>query len=279
MIRLMGKGKKKGKKRKRGKRRAAERADPHDLYQRSVQSPQADIEFFLNRFEKSRRRVPRSLREDFCGTAYLSSVWVRGEDQRTAIAIDLDPSVLEWGRSHNLRGRDAKRLELRCADVRDVTGPPVDLACAMNFSFCVFKTREELRHYFEVVHHALVEDGMFICELYGGTEAIIELQEEREVEDFTFIWEQEKFNPVSHETLCHIHFELEDGSRLEKAFTYDWRLWSIPEIRELLVDAGFRRVEVYWEEVDDEGDGTGEHHLTAEEENQEGWLVYIVAAK
>jgi hypothetical protein len=29
--------------------------------------------------------------------------------------------------------------------------------------------------------------------------------------------------------VCHIHFDFEDGSRLERAFSYDWRLWSLPE--------------------------------------------------
>jgi hypothetical protein len=117
------------------------------------------------------------------------------------------------------------------------------------------------------------------CELYGGTEAIVEIEETRAVEDFTFIWNQAEFNPITNETLCHIHFEFKDGSRLDKAFTYDWRLWSIPEVKELLEAAGFASVDVYWEAVDEDGDGTGEHRLTTREENQEGWLVLIVATK
>lgn len=267
---------------KRRKVNQAQAADRYALYQKSVQSPEADIEFFTRCFRKLRGRQPRSLREDFCGTAYLSCEWVRDHRRRTALGVDLDPETLRWGQVHNLSRLDEGRrgsVELIAADVLDVTGPPVDLTCVMNFSFCVFKTRELLRRYFEVVAGGLKPDGVFFCELYGGTEAIIELEEEREVEGFTFIWEQEYFNPLTHETLCHIHFEFEDGSRLERAFTYDWRLWTIPEVRELLAEVGFSRVDVYWEAVDDDGDGTGEYHLAHEEENQESWLVYLVAAK
>jgi len=277
-------GKKKRKKRKLKRRQGATAglaaaADRHECYQKSVQSPQADLDFFCARFAERRSRQPRSLREDFCGTAYLSSHWLRGGAERTALAVDLDPETLAWGELHNLRPDIAERIELRCADVRSISSPKVDLACAMNFSFCVFKQRADLRRYFDAVAEGLADDGVFVCELYGGTEAIVEIEESREVEDFTFTWEQAKYNPITNETLCHIHFTFEDGSRIDKAFTYDWRLWSIPEVRELLEEAGFRSVDVYWEAVDEDGDGTGEHHLSTEEQNQEGWLVLIVAAK
>ena len=149
----------------------------------------------------------------------------------------------------------------------------------MNFSFCVFKQRRELLRYFETVHQGLADDGLFVCELYGGTEAIMAIEEPRAVDDFTFIWDQAAYNPITNETLCHIHFEFKDDSRLNEAFTYDWRLWSIPEVRELLTEAGFDSIDVYWEAVDENGAGTGEHRLTTEEENQEGWLVLIVASK
>jgi hypothetical protein len=76
-----------------------------------------------------------------------------------------------------------------------------------------------------------------------------------------------------------IHFDFRDGSRLERAFTYDWRLWTIPELRELLAEAGFREVQVWWETVDEDGDGTGDYEQVEHAENQEAWLVYLVAAK
>ena len=54
----------------------ADRADPHVLYEKSVQSPDYDIPFFTEYFEKYAGRPLRLLREDFCGTAALSAYFV-----------------------------------------------------------------------------------------------------------------------------------------------------------------------------------------------------------
>lgn len=272
-------GQKKNKKGKKKRRKSlASRADRHACYQTSVQSPEADLDFFRARFRERQGREPRVLREDFCGTGYLSSVWIDGDPDRSALCVDIDPTTLAWGKQHNFSSSATERVSFRCADVREVISPAVDVACAMNFSFCVFKRREELQRYFRAIRKGLRPNGLFVCELYGGTEAIVEIEESRSVDDFTFIWQQAEFNAITNETLCHIHFEFKDGSRLDKAFTYDWRLWSIPEVKELLEEAGFASVDVYWEAVDEEGAGTGEHRLTTQEENQEGWLVLIVAS-
>ncbi|MCK4951942.1 MAG: class I SAM-dependent methyltransferase, partial [Gammaproteobacteria bacterium] len=110
-------------------------------------------------------------------------------------------------------------------------------------------------------------------------------EEDREVdeEDFVYIWDQEKFNPVTNEIICNIHFQLADGTRLDQAFRYDWRLWSIPEVTELLKEAGFSAVHVYWEKFEDTDDddeyleGTGEYIEVTDVENQESWVSYIFA--
>jgi len=139
--------------------------------------------------------------------------------------------------------------------------------------------REELRRYFEVAHDRLVRDGLFYTEIYGGSEAVVTVAEERKEDGFRVIWDQEVYNPITHETLCHLHFKFRDGSRLDRAFTYDWRLWGVPEIREIMAEAGFAQSRVYWEEVDEDGEGTGEYRATESEENQETWLVYVVGVK
>lgn len=260
----------------------ASQADPHALYEASVQAPEGDIEFFLRVFRRHFRRTPVMLREDFCGTAYLATSWVEGGRRRRALGVDLDETTLDWGRHAHLAPMTPatrRRIRLRCADVRDVTRPKADLICALNFSYCVFKTRQELGGYLRTVYRGLEREGLFVCELYGGTEAVVPIEERREVDGFTYVWEQESYDAITQETLCHIHFEFPDGSTLQRAFTYDWRLWTIPEVRELLAEAGFRRSEVYWEETDDDGDGTGEFKRTESEENQEGFIVYIVGVK
>ena len=272
----------KTKKGKRRKKTDADRADHHELYQLSVQNPEAEIHLFNKMFKRYRGRRPMSMKEDFCGTAYLSTAWAKSHKKRTAIGVDLHGPTLDWGRKHNLEPEPAsvvERVTLVQANVLDITEPKVDVSCALNFSYCVFKRREQLRKYFEVALQGLVDDGMFLCELFGGTEAITELEESRELDGFNYVWDQARYNPINHEILCHIHFDFPDGSRMEKAFTYDWRLWTIPEVRECLMEAGFKRVDVYWDPVEGDEKGDSWYRKTEEEENQEGWLVYLVALK
>ncbi|MCY1010318.1 class I SAM-dependent methyltransferase [Nannocystis pusilla] len=118
----------------------AESADKFALYQRSVQSPTVDIEFFDAEFQKHRGRVPLSVREDFCGTALFSAEWCKSDARRTALGVDLDGPTLEWGRNNTFAAAppDAvERVTLAQADVRDTSLPAVDLIVAMNFSYCI----------------------------------------------------------------------------------------------------------------------------------------------
>ena len=111
-------------------------------------------------------------------------------------------------------------------------------------------------------------------------EVDVELEEEREIsDDLTYLWEQETYNPINHETLCHISFDFSDGSSMTRAFTYDWRLWSIPELREILEEAGFSRTAVYWEEVDDEGDAAPTRAGTVDDANFRAWQRVASNAK
>ena len=122
-------GAKSKKRRGRLKRRAADR---HQLYQWSVQVPDFEIDFMDRTFRKRRGRRPLSLREDFCGTALLSSEWVNSRRDRSAIGVDLDHETLAWGSEHNLSRLDgaAARISLLEQDVRIITRPKVDVVCA-----------------------------------------------------------------------------------------------------------------------------------------------------
>lgn len=275
---------KKGKK----KNRQAEGADRHELYQMSVQDPESEIPLMLEKFHQLRGREPLSFREDFCGTAYLSTAWCKGGEGRTALGVDLCQDTMEWGQRHNVEPAGeavASRIQLVKANVLDLVEPKVDITCAFNFSYNVFKERDSLRAYFKAAHQGLKEDGILIMDVYGGTESFDEVEEDREVDngDFTFIWRQEKFNPITHELSCSISFVFPDGSGLERAFQYDWRLWTLPELRELLLEAGFSKVHVYWEEFKDADDddeyleSTGNYIEVEEVENQESWVSYIMA--
>ena len=53
----------------------------------------------------------------------------------------------------------------------------------------------------------------------------------------------------------------------------------MPEIKEVLLDAGFCEVAIYWEEEDEDGDGTGNYLSETKGTNDAAWVVYIVAKK
>ncbi|MBU1700449.1 MAG: methyltransferase domain-containing protein [Candidatus Eisenbacteria bacterium] len=255
-------------------------ADRHRLYELSVQCPEADIRFLDRIFKKKHGRLPKILREDFCGTATMAAEWIRTRKENTAIGVDLDEEVLDWGREHNIKplGEAASRLTLHHADVRSISSPKADILAAMNFSYFIFKKREELRDYFRHAKRALKPGGLFVLDIFGGWESQELTIEEKEMEGFTYLWELMRFNPLTHEVLFHIHFHLNDGRKIRKAFTYDWRFWTIPEVRELLMEAGFKSAEIYWEGTEkDSGEGDGVFRLTEKGDHCPGWIAYIVA--
>jgi SAM-dependent methyltransferase len=265
----------------------AERAELHRLYEESVQCPEADTEFFARIYRELRGREPRILREDFCGTAKLALTWCLSDPKRRAYGVDLDGPTLEWARTHNVEPNARRlrgRLELRQADVRALQDFRADITCANNFSFCVFKDRAVFKRYLKRAHQGLKRDGLLFLELFGGTEAIQVIEEERPYDKFTYVWDQHSFNPMTAETVCHIHYAFPDGSRIDRAFTYDWRLWTVPELRDLLHEVGFRDVRLYWETLEDDPDdddmlrGSGEYEDVTEipVEQQESWLLYVV---
>jgi hypothetical protein len=171
------------------------------------------------------------------------------------------------------------RVRLVRANVLDLVRPKADLTCAMNFSPCVFKTRADLEHYFRVAHAGLRRDGLFVTELYGGSEAGRPFVQRHRRGRSTTVWQQEKVNVVTGDVLCHLHFLFPDGSRMRRAFTYDWRLWSIPELCECLLAAGFARANVYWENEDARGRDLGTWRLTSDEPNAPTWVAYVVGVK
>ena len=262
----------------------AEQADRHELYEQSVQNVENEVHFLQETFQALRGRRAYSLREDFCGTASACCEWARQGSEYFATGVDIDPSVLEWGRNHRvnrLDPEDRARVSLIESNVLTVDTPPVDVLSAFNFSYWIFKTRAEMLAYFKSVRESLVDDGVFFLDMFGGPEAIEETKEKTKYkeEGFTYIWHQAEFHPVTNYMRCHIHFKFRDGSRLKKAFTYEWRVWSAPEIREVLMDAGFSRVTIYWEGTDEDGEGNGEFSPEEKGEADLAWIAYVVAEK
>ena len=269
------------------RRRAARRsmaslADRHALYELSVQDVTTEISFVDDTYRPLRGRRTRVLREDFCGTAGAACEWVRRRPANRAIAVDLDAEVLDWGQTHNVAplGAAAKRLRLVREDVLKVKCEPADVVLAMNFSYWIFEERKRMRDYFRRVRRALADGGLLMLDAYGGHDAFKVMRERTVHEGFTYTWDQADYDPISGRMQCHIHFSFPDRSRIRRAFSYRWRLWTLPELIELLTEAGFARSTVYWQGTDEEtGEGNGEFAPAERGDPDPAWIAYIVAER
>lgn len=262
--------------------RSASTSDKYELYELSVQEPEAESELIDQVWKELRGRMPHHIREDFCGTAAVCVDWVKRRRANTAVGVDLDPVVLEWANQRSrkrLSNAQLERFKLVQADVRRANTKPVDSVLAMNFSYFIFKTRDALRQYFAIVRKSLVKDGLFLLDAYGGSDSYLEIEEDQNFDGFTYIWDQNKYNPINNHVLNHIHFEFPDGTKMRKAFTYDWRLWSLPELQETLIEAGFKDVAVYWEGTTRKGEGNGIWTRSSQGEACNAWVAYLVAKK
>ncbi len=261
----------------------AKTADPHTLYQEAVQCPEVEVKFLNRIFKNKFGRKPESLREDFCGTSLLCCEWVKNYKKANAIGVDLDPAVLRWGVENNLaklKDRDRERIELIENNVMTAETEPVDVLVAFNFSYFLFQKRAEMLDYYRSVYRHLKEDGLFVVDCYGGYESQDILEEDRACNGFSYVWDQSSFNPVTGETTCYIHFHFPDDTSIKKAFTYTWRLWTLPEIREMMEEVGFKDVTVYWEGTDNDTDeGNGVFKPTTTGEVCPGWIAYVVAQR
>jgi hypothetical protein len=112
---------------------------------------------------------------------------------------------------------------------------------------------------------------------FGGSDAYRELKERTKLDGFTYIWDQAAYNPVNSDISCHIHFHFPDKSKLERAFTYDWRLWTLPEIRELLLDAGFSEVIIYAQAIDPVTEEPSQMEPVLSMDADLGWIAYVGA--
>ncbi|PID61883.1 MAG: SAM-dependent methyltransferase [Gammaproteobacteria bacterium] len=259
----------------------AELADRHVLYQESVQNPEFESDFIDDTFRDLTGRVPASMREDFAGTAISSCTWVAKRERNTAVAVDIDGEVLDWGREHNvaaLTPEQQSRVSLIKGDVLTVETAPVDVLQAYNFSYWIFKERSQMLEYFRRCHKAIKTDGLLFLDVFGGFEAYQSQKEKRKLDGFSYVWEQADFNAVTHEVNCAIHFRFPDKSKLDNAFTYSWRVWGAREIREVLADAGFRETIIYRQMFDEDTDeALDEYEPTDFAEDYACWLGYIVA--
>lgn len=256
--------------------------DRYALYQKAVQSPDSDAEFIQQVYKEHRSKEPITLREDFCGTFAISCEWVKLHKKHHSIGVDFDPEPLEYGWTNNaekLNTEQKLRVKTYQRDVLKPGAPKADIVLAANFSYFIFQTRTRMLEYFKKVRQSLNSDGIFMLDIFGGSLCHDANEENSKHKGFTYYWQQEDFDPLTNRAKFAINFKLQGQKKLNRVFTYDWRMWSIPELREILEDAGFSNSHVYWEGTKRDGTGNGIFKKAVVGEACQSWIAYIVAEK
>jgi len=261
-----------------------EEFDKYSYYKKSVQSPEEDVQFLEKVYRELTKKNPQIMREDFCGTYALCCEWTRLNPDYKAVGVDIDEEPLEYGKRVNysaLNEGEKDRILIKKQNVLEGNLPDADIACALNFSYFCFKERDTLKKYLKASLDSLNESGLLFLDCFGGSKCCEANEEETEHEEekFSYFWDQDSFDPVTNFAQFYIHFKRYGEKKREQVFSYDWRMWSIPELRDLLLEVGFKDVHVYWEESDEDGDGNGVFSRVDVGEECEAWVAYLVAQK
>lgn len=254
--------------------------DKYELYEKSVQTPDSDVEFLNKWYTRFHGRKPLSLREDFCGTGLLCYQWVRQSERHTAVGLDLSPEPVLWGiKKHALKltASQQKRAQFFRKNVLNPPAKKSDIVVALNFSYLVFHEREVMRLYFERVRKTLNKKGVFFFDLMGGPECQEITCDTRSYRGFKYYWDCQSFDAIQNTGRYFIHFKRK-GEKMRKAvFEYYWRLYNLRELVDIAKDAGFRKVVTFWEKETRTGAGTGIYYPASKAKNCAAWVVTVAA--
>jgi hypothetical protein len=256
--------------------------DKYDYYLRSVQDVDFTLDFVERAYHSVYGREAQSFGEDFCGTFAMSCAWVERGPAKRGVAVDIDPDPIRYGMKHyfsRLSEDQQERLQVYESDARHPRLAKVEILAAMNYSFFIFKKREDLLQYFKNAFHRLSRKGLLALDCFGGIETNEPNVDEAKYRTFAYFWDQTSFDPITNEALFYIHYKRKGEKKREKVFRYDWRMWSVPELRDLLKEAGFKESYVYWEGENSRGNGNGIFSKTKHEKNCQAWHAYVTAAK
>ena len=217
----------------------------------------------------------------------ISCEWVKSHSRRTAVGLDLDPEPLAYGKKNSfskLKPDEKKRVKILQQDVCVTTKQKFDVIGACNFSFFIFKEREQMKRYFKAALKSLNKDGILVLEMAGGPGFIQKGREQKTytvkgLGKYTYYWDQQAYDPTTHHGLYAIHFKDSKGVMHKNEFVYDWRVWTPPELKELMIECGFKDACVYWEAMDKKGNGTGEYVKVEEGDNAFAWIAFVVGSR
>ena len=255
--------------------------DKYAVYEHAVQDPVLVMRNLARTFARLRGREARTMREDFCGTGANSEQWVLRHPDNRAVGVDLDEEPIAWAAARRFApGKPAaSRVKIVRGDVLDQKGGSFDAVVALNFSWMVFHERDVLLRYFERVRRSLVRDGVFWVDLYGGPDTLRRVEDHSRMGSYSYYWHQKEWEAIRGTTRCAIHFRMSDGIKRKNVFTYDWRLWSLSEVIDVLRDAGFSILEVQDEVSTLVGRGTSVWKPVKRLANSESFVANVFAGR
>jgi hypothetical protein len=234
----------------------------------------------LARFAQALAPKARTLREDFAGSGALARAWANRSTRHQSFAVEKNREVAQYVGEH-------PRITTLVTDATRCT-QQADILAATNFPLGYFHERSALIKYLRHARKSLKPKGVFFADMYGGDGAWTPQVQKRVLRSpivgrFTYEWEQARANASTGLVTNHIHFHVGSraGIRLERAFTYTWRLWGLAELREAFMEAGFRSVDVYdqlADAIDDEGNAYVSP-VDADGSLDATWVVYIVGRR
>lgn len=238
--------------------------EKYSFYEKSVQNVDFEIDFLEMIYEKFFATKPKIFREDFAGSCLLSLEYSKRFSQQ-AFCVDLDPEPLNFAKKRS------NQFMTLCQENVLHTNIQANIIAAFNFSYCIFKKRRDILQYFINVKKTLLKEGFFILDFFGGNEAFLEIKESKKIsKDETYYWECEQFNALTQEGIFSIHYKKKLQPIEKRVFSYDWRMWSPVELKELLEEAGFKEISFYLEDDD--------QYILKTRETVEGcYLGYLVA--
>ena len=262
----------------------------YDLYELAAQLPGVQARFLHAVHGGS----PETLAEDFSGPASAARAWLALSPDHRAIATDADAEPLDHAErrlSETQGGAALERFMANHTDVMSAQGR-ADIIASLNFAMCELHTREMLLTYLRHALFRLQPRGVLVADVYGGASALLCGTVEQVIDtddgELVYTWEQRAADPLTAQVQCAMHFALPDGTVCEDAFVYDWRLWSVPELRDAMREAGFPQTEVYTslgEAMTEDGelivaptlsDADPEAEWEMEEGAEEAFVAYVV---
>lgn len=225
-----------------------------------------------------RTSPPRERREPFpdCPSARAESslpIFVCPSGAARATCLDADASVIEEARKRAVSDPtvDAAGMEFIVSDALLAPLPRLpadgaDVVFVGNFSVGEIHDRGRLMEYLRRVLARLRSGGIFVCDTYGGESAwrtgslrrIHHAPSSERGNDYQpsqtstrvhYTWEQRAADPFTARVVSALHFRVEEQGEivqeLTDAFVYHWRIWSVPELRDAMHEAGFEATEFH----------------------------------